>query len=983
MGERKNSPLIFLSFIGLFKVVRNQHGILQAWEFIRMKQERDSCRGPLGHFSRVITLLLLLTACQSVTAFADWPTYNHDNARSGVTSEKLTMPLNKHWEFKALHAPSPVWPPPAKADYFHKVFNMKPRVVYDRAFHVVAAGNSVYWGSSSASAVYCLDQQTGKISWRFCADGPVRLAPTVAGDKLLFGSDDGYVYCLNRKTGALLWKTLPGEESTYLPANGRISSSRPIRSGILVIGNKGYYCAGIIPSQGMYHGVVEIDSGNVVEEKRIENPAQGYLHVTQGRLFSSNGRLKPGQVRKLEKQEPDRPGKPLAVNNEFPHCVIANSENVFRGGDGKVMASDTSGKEVWRVDVDGKAYSMAIADGNLLVSTDTGRIYCFGPTGKSPSVVEEKAEEVVPTEAVTRLTNHIVDGAAHKKGYCLVLGGESFGLIVELARQSDFQIVVRDPDSAICARLRNTLAARGMYGRISVHEGGFGELPYVDYIFNLVVHDGLVTNKKYAGNVEEVKRILCPGKGVAILDAGPEATFSRPHLKGAGEWSHFYGDPGNTACSSDRFTTANLELQWIGEPGPRNIVDRHNKPPAPLYKNGRIFVSGTDWYAGVDAYNGTVLWQMDVPGSMRPAALKNCSNMAATDTHLMAIDSAKCLKIKAESGKVEREFSLIEKDSEWGYVAAVDGLLFGSSTVTGVSRFDLAPSSWGPGYSQNQPVVCSRSVFAVDLKTGGRLWTYAPETGRILNPTIAIGRKTVFFIESVEPDPEKRKTGKAALGVLFERSPKLVALDYTTGRAKWSSECELKLAHAIYLACIDNKLIISGSRVSPTDRKIKQDGRANDREKNKDNKQITYDLICYDADSGVRAWESEYVSGGDRSGSHGELTQHPVIVDDAVYLWNAGFALGDGKRLEEWKWDRKGHGCGTLSASASHLFWRGKNPMMGDIKAGTAARINTVSRPGCWINIIPAGGLVLIPEGSSGCKCDYAVQSSFAYRPVE
>jgi hypothetical protein len=28
-------------------------------------------------------------------------------------------------------------------------------------------------------------------------------------------------------------------------------------------------------------------------------------------------------------------------------------------------------------------------------------------------------------------------------------------------------------------------------------------------------------------------------------------------------------------------------------------------------------------------------------------------------------------------------------------------------------------------------------------------------------------------------------------------------------------------------------------------------------------------------------------------------------------------------------------------------------------------------RPGCWINALPVGGLVLVPDASSGCKCSY------------
>jgi hypothetical protein len=40
-----------------------------------------------------------------------------------------------------------------------------------------------------------------------------------------------------------------------------------------------------------------------------------------------------------------------------------------------------------------------------------------------------------------------------------------------------------------------------------------------------------------------------------------------------------------------------------------------------------------------------------------------------------------------------------------------------------------------------------------------------------------------------------------------------------------------------------------------------------------------------------------------------------------------------------------------------------------------------VTRPGCWINIIPAGGLVIVPEGSSGCTCGYPLQMSLALVP--
>ncbi|MDZ7620453.1 MAG: hypothetical protein U1E05_25910 [Patescibacteria group bacterium] len=48
----------------------------------------------------------------------------------------------------------------------------------------------------------------------------------------------------------------------------------------------------------------------------------------------------------------------------------------------------------------------------------------------------------------------------------------------------------------------------------------------------------------------------------------------------------------------------------------------------------------------------------------------------------------------------------------------------------------------------------------------------------------------------------------------------------------------------------------------------------------------------------------------------------------------------------------------------------------------TARRRSTKSAGrGCFINIISAGGLVLIPEASLGCSCAYPVQMSIAYAP--
>jgi len=40
-------------------------------------------------------------------------------------------------------------------------------------------------------------------------------------------------------------------------------------------------------------------------------------------------------------------------------------------------------------------------------------------------------------------------------------------------------------------------------------------------------------------------------------------------------------------------------------------------------------------------------------------------------------------------------------------------------------------------------------------------------------------------------------------------------------------------------------------------------------------------------------------------------------------------------------------------------------------------------RPGCWINAIPAGGLIMMADAASWCTCSYLNQATCALQPVE
>jgi len=88
------------------------------------------------------------------------------------------------------------------------------------------------------------------------------------------------------------------------------------------------------------------------------------------------------------------------------------------------------------------------------------------------------------------------------------------------------------------------------------------------------------------------------------------------------------------------------------------------------------------------------------------------------------------------------------------------------------------------------------------------------------------------------------------------------------------------------------------------------------------------------------------------------------------------------KGMIPWSVPRNG-ACGQMSASAGMLFYRDGYTVMRDAATGGTLMNFTGMRPGCLINIIPAGGVIVQVEASSGCTCYHAIQSTVAFVPPE
>lgn len=691
--------------------------------------------------------------------------------------------------------------------------------------------------------------------------------------------------------------------------------------------------------------------------------------------------------------------------------LILAGSTIVVGGTDRVMAYRTQdGSPAWTGTVAGKAYGLAASDGALFVSTDKGNVHCFQPGVKgsrAPFVAMPAMppQSPYPVDDLTPRYQQAAEAALAavdaRKGYCLVLGAGQGRLAYEIARRSQFQVVGVEPDAAHASEARRRLLQAGLCGtRISIHHGALDRLPYGKHFANLVVCEETLVSGKLPPSAAEVYRVLRPYGGAVVLTAPPGADgatalarwgkgaipgwsvataapggsfgkATRGPLAGAGQWSHLYADAGNTACSNDALPHGPMDVQWFGRPGPRRMPDRHDKNMAPLCRNGRVFVTGDNYVAAVDAYNGTVLWERDVPESVRLGAFKHSGSMAASDDSLYVASGSDCLGVDAQTGRHRLTLSVPPAadgaSREWGYVAVVDDLLFGSVCRQGAAFREQTIDTEVLIWRDFMPVICSDSVFAHDRRSGKQLWNYEPGQGVIINPTIAVGGGRMYFVESTNPQTRLVADGRMKLDMLLGRGANLVALDTRTGKTLWKRAAALEqLQHIVYLSYAKEKLVITGTKNVPVNGK----------------ERVRYDLSAFDAATGNRLWQTTETPVPDHilQGPHGEQVQHSAIVGDTIY--NSGFtvSLQTGEPVSGWKWQKSGN-CGVLATSASCGFSRFDTARMFNLKTGESSALTKVIRPGCWINMLPAGGLILMPEASAGCTCGYSIQTSIALTP--
>ncbi|TXT22393.1 MAG: Serine/threonine protein kinase related protein [Planctomycetota bacterium] len=539
------------------------------------------------------------------------------------------------------------------------------------------------------------------------------------------------------------------------------------------------------------------------------------------------------------------------------------------------------------------------------------------------------------TDRFAKAADEILRRAGVKEGYCLDLDGGDGELAVALAARTNLQIYALHPDAEAVTTLRKKLSAAGLYGaRITVHQGDAEHVRYGKYFADLVVSSKSLDAGPLEVTADATPKPLRPAGGqVCSGRLGEMQVVTRGALAKSGSWTLWFRD-------------VDLEMP-----------QRHGRGHAPLFQDGRMFVEGIAALRAVDAYNGRNLWEFPLPNIQKAYSADHLSGTAVTGSNFCVAsgnvfvhDKKFCYRLDAATGKKLGEFSAPAqrdgKPGSWGYIASDGKRLFGSlANSKHQVRFAYVRADTSELLGE------SSTFFALDAQTGELRWRYDAEHS-IRHNAIAIGAERVFLIDRPLSDDDKWdgsdksaklppvKDVKHALG-------RLMALDVATGKIAWKSDADAFGTMLSFSPKHDALLMAYQST------RFKLPSEVGGR------------LAVFRGSTGKPLWnkEAKYIT-------------RPLINDRMIYAQGGAWDLLTGEDVPFTL--NRSYGCGQLAGSKHMLLFRSATLGYLDLSRGSGVENVGSIRPGCWINALPVGGLVLVPDASAGCQCSYQNRSWMA-----
>jgi outer membrane protein assembly factor BamB len=870
--------------------------------------------------------------------------------------------------------------------------------------------------------IYALNLADGKLLWkhrggptdemvigneRMTSKWPARGGPVVLGDIVYFAagvwpSDGVYLHALDAQTGKPLWTNdETGQLLMNQPHGGAQAESGVSAQGYLTISDDGV----IVPTGRAVPAVFNRTDGKLLYYHLQKNQQRGgsramaadrfifndgcLFDLKSGDLSSQVGHgalvaIPNGIVRAngrslvryswKDVESKDRKGKPvktrklvenrlISMDREIHEFIIADREAIC-GEDGRISAVDYAGQRTiwWSHEVEGKVLGLAAANGRVVASTDKGLVYCFDgePGSPNPPAAQKLATKSASTIDYAKAAKEILTKTELHEGFVVDLAAGNGELALELARQSKLHIYAIESDPKKVAAARQRLAAAGLYGvRVTVHQGDPAKAPYPKHFANLIISSGSLSGTLDAELKKEAHRLQRPyGGKICFGKLGQMKVETRGDLVGSGSWTHQNSNPANTLCSDDLLLKGPLSMFWFRDVE-FEVPNRHGQGPAPLYHKGFMVVGGVDGLCCIDAYNGRQLWIYDLKGHLEDydgihhdvGVGETGGSFCLGDDSVYIRTKDRCLRIELATGKLLGEFKtpVSERDvnRNWGYLAYHQGTLFGS-----VANQQHRVS---PRYKLTQLRTESVLFFAMDATTGAVKWSHKPK-GSLRHNAIAISGDQVYLVDRpiIEADhvANPRRNGKHIAKLAPDKIPSgaLLALNAATGKEIWrnddnvfGTQLSVSETHSILLMnyqAVRHKFFALPSEIG---------GR----------------LAGYDIATGKQLWDQE-----------AKYQTRPVINDDTIYAQGGAWNLKTGEPIP-WEFNRS-YGCGQISASRHLMLFRSATLGYLDLTRGSGTENYGGIRPSCWINAIPAGGMALVPDGSSKCRCSYQMKAWFA-----
>jgi outer membrane protein assembly factor BamB len=662
-------------------------------------------------------------------------------------------------------------------------------------------------------------------------------------------------------------------------------------------------------------------------------------------------------------------GKP-AMTVEVPAtlALLAVGERVYGAGEGHVYAIEgfNKGKPsmVWKRSFQGKAMQLAYADDTLVISTKEGLIHAFGPEAGTPRAAPEPQSLPEITPAGDNLLRSLMAASGDiREGYAIVHGLET-DVLAELYRGTKLNLIVLEPDAAKRTALRNRLREANVDSkRLAVLDLSLEEAKLPPYLCTVIVVQGAVdetVKKKLSESLRPYGGTLC----IRVNDSTWDTVRREGPLPGSANWTHQNTDAANTRVGGDTLVKAPLGVLWYGGPGNQEILPRHGHGPSPQAVDGRCIIEGMDMLRAIDVYTGRLLWTAKFPGlgllydntAHQAGANGIGSNYVSLPEGVFVAHENKCHRLDPATGKIEQTYQMPAFEGEkaaprWAFLNVEGDYLIGTASPTPAKEIKRKKGDFSGLES-------SQKVFVFNWRTGNVLFS-AEATYGFRHNGIILGGGRLYLLDRTDKDP----TGVLSItGTRGSVKGSVAAYDLPSGKEVWKAE---KGTFGTYLSYSAKHDIVLESGIYTRDT-LRDEARGIRALAGKDGS-VLWNQSSYGGPAMIRGdWVLKMESRGNGGTACDIRTGKEITVPDPV----------TGKPIA-WKWERT-YGCNTPAASEHLMLFRSGAAGFYDLCSDSGTGNLGGFRSSCSLNLIPANGVLVAPDYTRTCVCNYQNQTSIA-----